>query len=145
MMTKTDRSKRTDPVRADSYAEVGRRLLHAARAISEHADSRHGSALAILAVHTTIAYAGAICIHSGGRRSTSADHSAVVTLLRDTLGNRLNSAVARDVQRVIAEKDGFGYRGYVATLIEARALFDRAERIAAWCEGWLLSAPRSTA
>lgn len=33
-MTRTDRGKRIDPSRADSYAEVGRRLLHAGQAIS---------------------------------------------------------------------------------------------------------------
>ena len=141
-MAKSDRAKRTDPARADSYAEVGRRLLHAARAITEQGDARHASALAILAVHSVIAYADAVVIHSGGKRSTSADHTAVLALLRDVLGNRLPEKVAKDVQRVVAEKDKFEYQGYVASMSEARTLLDRAERIGAWCEEWLNVSPR---
>jgi hypothetical protein len=141
-MVRTDRVKRTDPARADSYAEVGRRLLHAARAITEQGDARHASALAILAVHGVIAFADAVSIHSGARRSTSADHQAMLALLRDTLGNRLGDKVAKDIQRVIAEKDRFEYQGYVADLAEARTLLDRAERVGAWCEEWLVTVPR---
>ncbi|MEQ1690540.1 MAG: hypothetical protein ABMA00_04595 [Gemmatimonas sp.] len=142
MMARTDRAKRTDPARADSYAEVGRRLLHAARAINETGDARHASALAILAVHGVITFADAVAVHSGGKRSTSADHAATLTLLRDVLGNRLSDKTSKDIQRVIAEKDRFEYQGYVAELKEARALLDRAERVGAWCEQWLTTTPR---
>jgi hypothetical protein len=141
-MVRTDRAKRTDPARADSYAEVGRRLLHAARAITEQGDARHASALAILAVHSAIAHADAVAIHSGGKRSTAAEHVAVLALLREVLGNRLPDRIAKELQRVIAEKDKSEYQGYVATLGEARALLDRAERIGAWCEEWLSLTPR---
>jgi len=141
-MARNDRAKRTDPARADSYAEVGRRLLHAARAITEQGDDRHASALSILAVHATIAYADAIAIHSGGRRSTASDHAAVLALLHAVLGNRLTAGIAKDIQRVIAEKDKFEYQGYAAELAEARALLDRTERIAAWCEQWMNTTPR---
>ena len=61
-MTRTDRVRRVDPARADGYAEVGRRLLLAGRAILDGADARHASALAILAVHAGIAYADAVGI-----------------------------------------------------------------------------------
>lgn len=142
MMARTDRAKRTDPARADSYAEVGRRLLHAARAITEQGDARHASALAILAVHSVIAFADAVAIHTGGRRSTSADHTAVHALLREVLGNRLPDKTSKDIQRVIAEKDRFEYQGYIADMKEARALLDRAERVGAWCEEWLIVTTR---
>lgn len=137
MMARTDSAKRTDPARADGYAEVGRRLLHAARAINEQGDSRHASALAILAVHSVIAFADAVAIHTGGKRSTSSDHTAAHALLRDVLGNRLPDKMSKDIQRVIAEKDRFEYSGYVADLKEARALLDRAERVGAWSEQWV--------
>lgn len=142
LMVRADRAKTTDPARADSFAEVGRRLLSAARAISEQGDSRHGSALAVLAVHTVIAVADAVTIHTGGRRSTSADHAAVLALLRDVLGNRLPDRIGKDLQRVIAEKDHYEYQGYVAGLAESRTLLDRAERVAAWGEEWLNTTPR---
>lgn len=90
----------------------------------------HASALAILAVHATIAYTDALCIHWGGRKSTSADHTAVVRLLKAVLGT---------VTRTLAEKDRFEYQGYVAKLSEAQRLFDRAERYAAWAENMIVS------
>jgi len=142
MMARTDRAKRTVPARAESCAEVGRRLLHAARAITEQGDARHASALAILAVHSVIAYADAVAIHSGGKRSTSADHAAVLSLLRDVLGNRLTDKIAKEIQRVITEKDKFEYQGYVATMPEARSILDRAERVGAWCEEWMNTTAR---
>jgi hypothetical protein len=67
---------------------------------------------------------------------------AVLALLREVLGNRLPDRIAKELQRVIAEKDKSEYQGYVATLGEARALLDRAERIGAWCEEWLSLTPR---
>ncbi len=142
-MARTDRAKVTDPSRADSYAEVGRRLLLAARAISGQGDVRHASALAILSVHTVIAFADAVTIHSGARRSTSADHTAVLALLKSVLGNRLPERIARDVQRVIAEKHHYENQWYVAELPDARALLDRAERFAAWTEEWINVTPRA--
>ncbi len=126
-MVRTDRVKRTDPARTGSHAEVGRRLLYAARAIPEQGDARHASALPILAVHRVIAHADAVAIHSGGTRSTAAEHAAVLALRRDVLGSSLTDRVAKEIQRVIAEQDKLEYQSYVATLTEARALLDREE------------------
>ena len=138
-MTRTDRFRRVDPVQADSYAEVGRRLLLAGRTMLERGDPRHAPALAILAVHATIAFADAVCVHRGGRKSASADHMSAVRLLRATLGQRLPDRVERDLSRLLAEKDRFEYQGYVVQMREAAAVFERAERCAAWAEQALVS------
>ena len=141
-MTRTDRIKRLDPVRADGYAEVGRRLLHAGRAIATQGDPQHASALAILAVHAVIAFTDAVTIHAGGRKSTSPDHAAVGKVLRDTLGNRLPAGQAKLIARVMSEKDQFEYQGYVATWADASHMLERAERVGAWAEGLLVTLPR---
>jgi len=140
-VTRADRTRSVDPTRADSYAEVGRRLLLAGRAILDGGDPRHASALAILAVHAGIAYADAVCILRGGRKSASADHAAALRLLRGILGNRLPDATARALQRLIAEKDRFEYQGLVVAMREAAAAFTAAERIGAWAENLLAGAP----
>ena len=142
-MAKTDRAQRIDPAQADNYAEVGRRLILAGRSMMERADARHASALAILSVHAVIAYADSVCIHLGGRKSTSADHQAAVALLRSIMGPRLASATERSLLRVLSEKDRFEYQGYVATMREAQQLFARAEGIATWAEPVLTSTRRS--
>ncbi len=142
-MARTDRTKRVDPGQADNYAELGRRLLHAGQAITERGDPRHASALAILSVHATIAFADAAAIHTGGRKSTSPDHEATLRVLRSVLGPRLPQRVERLLQRVISEKDRLEYQGCVVTMREAAPLFDRARQIAAWTEGILTDVRRS--
>jgi hypothetical protein len=133
------RAKRVDPAQAEGHAELGRRLLLAGRAIEAQGDARHASALAILAVHATIAYTDALCIKLGGRKSTSADHTAAARLLKGVLGNRIPAAMERILSRTLAEKDRFEYEGYVAKAAEAHALFTRVERYGAWAENLLAS------
>lgn len=139
-MVRRDRAKRVDATQAEGYAEVGRRLLLAGRAIEQQGDPQHASALAILAVHCAIAYTDALCIRLGGRKSTAADHTAAARLLKGVLGTRLPVMMERTLTRTLAEKERFGYQGYVAKLSEARALFARLERYAAWAEEMLITA-----
>ena len=136
-MTRTDRSKGVDPARADGFAELGRRLLHAGRTIRELGDPRHASALAILAVHAAIGYADAMCVRRGGRKSSSADHAAAVRLLRAILRTDLPARIERDLGRLLAEKDRLEYEGAAVRQEEAERLFDVAERVGAWAEGVL--------
>jgi hypothetical protein len=142
-VARLDRTKRIDPAQADRYAEVGRRLLLAGRAMREGGDPRHASALAILSIHAAIAYTDAVCIHLGGRKSTSADHEAAARLLASLMGNRVSAQVERTLRRLLGEKDRLEYQGYVATLREADGLFARAERYATWAEGVLTGMRRT--
>jgi hypothetical protein len=142
-MARTDRAKRIDPAQADNYAEVGRRLLLAGRSMVEHADARHASALAIVSVHAVIAFTDSLCIHLGGRKSTSSDHHAGVTLLRSIMGTRLAPATEKSLLRVLSEKDRFAYQGYIASMREAQQLFARAESLGTWAEQMLTSTRRS--
>jgi hypothetical protein len=141
-MARTDRAKRVDPVRADAYAELGRRLLLAGRAILEDRDGRHASGLVILGIHSVIAFSDALCVRFGGRKSTSSDHGHTLKLLRATLGAELPSEMAKLLERVVSEKDRFEYQGYVATIREAGTLFTKAERFGAWAERTLASKTR---
>ncbi|MDX2184919.1 MAG: hypothetical protein SFW08_13160 [Gemmatimonadaceae bacterium] len=142
-MNRADRTKRVDPVQADRYAEVGRRLVRAGRDLDTLGDPSHASALAILAVHAVIAFADAVAIHLVGAKSTSADHRAAISHLRVAVGTRIPDRVLKDAERTVAEKDRFEYSGYVATLRDARSALDRAERVAAWAEQLLITIPRT--
>jgi hypothetical protein len=138
-VARTDRAQRVDPSQADTYAEVGRRLLQAGRVLSERSDPRHATALAIMSVHAAIAFADAAAIHAGGRKSTAHDHAAAARLLRAVLGTRLPKPIETAFSRILSEKDRYEYQGYLATTREANGLFARAEQIAAWTEGLLMS------
>jgi hypothetical protein len=145
LVTRADRTKRVDPGRADSYAELGRRLLHAGRAIIDQGDARHASALAILSIHAAIAFMDAAAIHVGGKKSTSGDHHAGPRLLREVMGPRLPSAIATALGRLVSEKDRFEYQGYLATMREASSLFAHATRCGEWVESVLMTTRRSEA
>lgn len=134
---RTDRTRRVEPARADGYAEIGRRLLLAGRTMAAQGDPAHASALAILAVHATIAFTDASCIRFGGKKSASSDRSAAVGLLRATLRERLPAAIARAVLRVVGRNDRVEYEGYVVRSTEAGRLFEHAERVGAWAEALL--------
>lgn len=142
-MARTDRVKRIDPAQADNYAEVGRRLILAGRAILNPSDPRHASALAILSVHATIAYADSICVHLAGQKSASADHQAAITLLQNIMGSRIPAAIEKSLVRVLSDKDRFEYQGYVVRMEEAQRVFSRTESFAAWAESVLTSSQRS--
>jgi hypothetical protein len=139
----TDRTKLVDPADAGSYAELGRRLLEAAEWIVEVGDARHASAMAILSVHATIAFSDAATIHRAGRKSRSSDHEAALTLLAATYGAQLPKSVASAFRRVVSEKDRFEYQGHVATIGEAKPVFENARRVATWVEGVLATTRRS--
>lgn len=142
-MARVDRTRKVDSSQADNYAELGRRLLHAGRAIVERGDPRHASALSILSVHAAIAFTDAVSIHAGGRKSASSDHEAAARLLRAILGSRLPASAERMLSRLLGEKDRLEYQGYLAIQAEAISLFRRAEQFTTWAEGVLTSARRS--
>jgi hypothetical protein len=133
-MARADRAKHVDPSQADGYAEVGRRLLGAGRAIRQGGDAKHAPALAILGIHGVVAFTDALCIHLGGRKSTSPDHAAAARLLRSIMGARLPREMETLLLRVVSEKDRLEYQGYVATMREADAIFGKAERFGRWVE-----------
>lgn len=117
-------------------------LLLTGRVVREHSDARHASALAILSVHAVIAYIDSVCVHLGGRKSTSSDHRSAVALLRSIMGSRLAKMTETSLLRVLSEKDRFEYQGYVATQREAEQLLGRAERLGTWAESVLTSMRR---
>jgi hypothetical protein len=106
----------------------------AGRAIRESRDPRHASGLVILSIHAAIAFADALCVRFGAKKSTSPDHEATVQLLRSVLGARLPKESAQLLARIVSDKDRFEYQGYVASLREAEAMFSKAERFASWAE-----------
>jgi len=91
----------------------------------------------MLGIHAVVAFTDALCIHLGGRKSTSADHAAAARLLRAIMGARLPREMESLQARVVSEKDRLEYQGYVATMREADAIFEKAERYGRWVEEML--------
>jgi hypothetical protein len=131
---------REDPSRAPKYQRVGSALLRSAGDLLEIADERstYGNAVAIIAIHATIAYADALTVAHGGVKSGEGEHLRAVDVVRDTLGSRADAEALRLMTRVLQKKDAVSYQGEYYSLAEARILVERERAFAAWAEGLLV-------
>ncbi|HEX2189423.1 MAG TPA: hypothetical protein VHG51_11020 [Longimicrobiaceae bacterium] len=115
---------------------MGAALLKSAADLLEVADERstYGNAVAIIAIHATIAYCDALTIGYGGVKSGEGEHLRAVEVLNDVLGTRAEAEALRALTRVLQKKDAVSYQGEYYGLDEARLLLDRARWFAAWAE-----------
>jgi hypothetical protein len=92
-----------------------------------------------LVVVAAIAYADALTARFGGVVNQQ-DHSAAVQALRSVLGNRLPNERARDLARIIEQKDEAQYGIRLGRLNEARSSVEALQRFGDWAETLLASA-----
>lgn len=132
-MVKRTTTRRVDRSQALKYAESGRVFLESARDLSLVADegAPYGNAVALLAVHAAISYADALSIAYGERKSAD-DHTKAVDTLRTILGNRLPDDRAKQLRRILMEKDAVCYQGTYYTLDQGRKLLTLSDRFCTW-------------
>jgi hypothetical protein len=130
---------REDPSRAPRYRRVAAALLKSAADLLDVADERstYGNAVAIIAIHATIAYSDALTIGYGGVKSGDGEHLRAVEVLRDVLGTRADAGALRAMTRVLQRKDAVSYQGEYYSLDEARTLVGLAREFAGWAEALL--------
>jgi hypothetical protein len=115
-----------------SYA---RGALLKAREFVEIADTAvstsrwNGAGLA--SIHAGICAADAALIAAAGVRSASKDHGAVLELLRERV-IEFSSIQQRQLAGLLQKKNSVAYDQRLVTDVEARQLFDQAQRLVAW-------------
>lgn len=141
-MVKRTTSRRVDRSLAPQYAETGRGFLAGARALADVADERaaYGNAIALSAIHAAISYSDALCIGYGEKKSAD-DHTKAVATLRSVLGSRLPDSRAKDLGRILREKDLVSYQGSFYLLEEGVKLLEIAERYCEWAADTLEQRP----
>lgn len=125
-----------DPAQAGKYYKVARSLAQAATDLAHVADDgdAYGNAIAIVSVHSVIAYGDALCIAYGGFKSTEGEHIAAADALADALGNRAPSDQLNRFRAILAEKDTIAYQGNFYTVVDARQVVSRLRVFADWAQ-----------
>lgn len=132
-MVKRTKARRVDKQQAPKYSETGRVFLESAQALSAVADdgAPYGNAIALLAIHATISYTDALSIAYGERKSAD-EHTKAVDTLRTILGSRLPEEPAKQLRRILTEKDTVSYQGRYYTLEDGRKVLTFAETFCTW-------------
>ncbi|CAN5651085.1 hypothetical protein BH23GEM8_BH23GEM8_18600 [soil metagenome] len=135
-MVKRGRRKSVDPAQAPRYYRVARALRQSAMDLIEIADdeSSNGNAIAIVTIHSAIAYADALAIAYGGFKSTEGEHERAVEALQAALGARIDPGQVKDLLTIVKKKDTASYQGVYYTVGEARDLLRKLQRFADWAE-----------
>jgi hypothetical protein len=95
-MVRLGRTKQEDRSRATRYEAIGRALLRTARDLGVIGEAKYGNGLAIIAIHSAIAYTDALTITYRGIKSTDGEHpraAAGGTRLRRRLHVRIRAVV----------------------------------------------------
>lgn len=135
-MVRRGRRATVDRDQSGRYLRVARALRRSAGDLADLADAgdRYGNAIAILAVHSAIAYADALSIPYGGFRSTEGDHERDVDVLKKALGIRAEPGRIKALLGVVRRKDVVSYQGEYFTVTEARAFVEQLRGFAEWAE-----------
>ena len=94
-------------------------------------DKSQAGKYALLAIHAAISYSDALSIAYGGIKSTD-DHAKAVDALRSVLGAQLMIARAKELLKILLEKDAVSYQGSYYTLEEGQRILAVAESYCAW-------------
>jgi len=135
-MVKRGRRKPMAPESAAKYFVVARALRKSARDLEELADEgdSYGNALAIVSIHSAVAYVDALSITFGGIKSSGGDHLRAVDALKTALGNRMDPDALKELTAILREKDKVAYQGVFYSVASAKRLLRRLSAFADWAE-----------
>ena len=94
-------------------------------------EAPYGNAIALLAIHAAISYSDALSIAHGELKSTD-EHTKAVEALRSVLKAKLTARRAKELRKILVEKDAVSYQGSYYTLSEGRRILRVAESFCAW-------------
>lgn len=133
-MVKTGPTKHEDRERAAKYQAVARALRTTARDLDQMGEAKYGNGLAIIAIHSAIAYTDALTVAYREIKSTSGEHAHAADVLRVALGHQVDASQVRRLEQILGAKSHASYSGNFYTLDDGRALVQELERFAAWAE-----------
>lgn len=127
-MVKRGRAKSVDPAQALRYRAVGKALLRSAGSMVELSDldRYYGNAIAIVCIHSVIAYNDSLTVAFGGVKSTEGEHARAADVLQSALGPRASPEMVKLARSLLTLKDRVSYQGQYHTGEEAARLFRRA-------------------
>lgn len=130
--------KKMDPILSEGYRNVARSLLKTASDLHALGDRAYGTAIGILCIHAAIAYADAICIKLGGRKSTDRDHNRVADLVNEIVGEKQNQKQITTLRKILSIKNEVEYGGEFYQIEGAAKTLKQTQQLAEWAERILL-------
>ena len=125
-----------DPAHHIKYLRVARALASSASdlaGLSEPGDA-YGNAMAIIAIHSCIAYVDSLCIRFAGFKSGDGDHLRAVDALKEALGERLDAKTTKCIRRILSAKDAASYQGDYYSVEDARKVVKDLEYLTGFAE-----------
>jgi hypothetical protein len=104
-------------------------------------DAPYGNAIALLAIHAAISYSDALSIAYREIKSTD-EHAKAIDALRSVLGIQLTIARAKELRKILQEKDSVSYQGSYYTIHEGQHILGVAESYCAWARDMFERRPR---
>lgn len=133
-MVRIGSTKNEDHSRSGGYFRVAQGLRNTARDLKTMAEPKYGNGLAIIAIHSAIAYTDALTVSYGGFKSTDGDHSRASDALRRALGHRAEAGQIRRLARILDAKSHASYSGSYYTLSDGEYILRELEDFASWAE-----------
>jgi hypothetical protein len=135
-MVKRGRRKRMDPSLAVKYHRVAKALERSATDLCDLAQDGdgYGNAVAIIAIHASIAHCDALSIAYGGFKSAEGNHERAAESLLAALGSRALPQQIKVLRSIISEKDTVSYQGVYYTVEDARGVLGRLREFAEWAD-----------
>jgi HEPN domain-containing protein len=112
-----------------------RKALEFRHAMNTALAEREGNAAALNAVHCAISAADALCVHVGGKRSSSKNHADAVRLLAELVPGEVGRRQGDRLAAVLAKKNQVEYEERLFSVDEALNLSKQAERLFDWVRG----------
>lgn len=133
-MVNLGKTRRTDRSQAERYLRVARALHSTAADLHELAveGDTYGNAIAIVAIHSAIAYADALTIAFREIKSVDGDHAIAVATLRHAMGHRAEEGQMRRLGSIIDEKTTVSYQGQYYTVADSRIVVEKLDAFAEW-------------
>lgn len=135
-MTRRLRTKRVDPALAATYLEKARGFRSDAEAMAALPEDFSGNGLAVLCVHSAIAYADALVVRTGGVKSASGEHLDAVDLLESVVRvtSDADRAAVRAFRYVLQREDEVSYAATLVRATDAARVLERLQHFADWVE-----------
>lgn len=133
-MTRTGGSKRADPTFANNRLVIARSFkLMAENSLAMAEIGNPMNPVMSNAILAAIAYADALTAKFGGKVNQK-DHTAIIALLRDALGNRLPKKQETAFYRILAVKDDVQYGPNLVSASDANRILELLNEFARWAE-----------
>lgn len=131
-------TKKVDSASSNIYRDIAKALLKAASDLDSLGDRTYGPAIGILSIHASIAYADAVCIRRGGRKSIDMNHIRSADLLNEIVGEKQNQKLILTLKKILSIKSEVEYGGQYYQIESAKKTLKQAQRFAEWAEEMLL-------